>query len=194
MNREKFKAICAKAIVAAVITSGILALGAQTASAQAITASVPFAFSAGDQLFPAGTYQFTFLSEWSLSIQNVKGGGEKFFTVQPHKMNRTHPTPASSSTIPGGKRILKQSICPLQTGVWSCSHMRTCQLRFSRPYKARRSGDILQKEIERQGPFSCRSMATDAMDKTVRFSYLVPNLFLRYDSTEAASFVERTRL
>ena len=59
MNRETFKAICAKAIVAAVTTSGLLALGAQTASAQAITATVPFAFSAGDQPFPSGTYQFT---------------------------------------------------------------------------------------------------------------------------------------
>jgi hypothetical protein len=83
MNCEKFKAICAKAIVAAIVTSGIFALGTQTASAQSIIATVPFAFSAGDQNFPAGTYQFTSLSEWSLSIRNVKGGGEKFFAVQP---------------------------------------------------------------------------------------------------------------
>jgi hypothetical protein len=83
MNYEKFKAISAKAIVAAIVTSGIFALGTQTASAQSIIATVPFAFSAGDQPFPAGTYQFTSLSEWSLSIRNVKGGGEKFFTVHP---------------------------------------------------------------------------------------------------------------
>ena len=83
MNHEKFKAICARAIVAAVATSGIFALGTQTASAQAIIATVPFAFSAGDQPFPAGTYQFTSQSEWRLSIRNVKGGGEKFFTVHP---------------------------------------------------------------------------------------------------------------
>jgi hypothetical protein len=107
MNREKFKAICAKAIVAAVITSGLLALGTQTASAQAITATVPFAFSAGDQLFPAGTYQFTFLSQWSLSIRNVKGGGEKFFTVHPEQ-NGSH---ASRARIvfrnSGGQRNLE---------------------------------------------------------------------------------------
>jgi hypothetical protein len=83
MNCEKFKAIYAKAIVAAIVTSGIFALGAHTASAQSIIATVPFAFSAGDQPFPAGTYQFTSLSEWSLSIRNVKGGGEKFFAVHP---------------------------------------------------------------------------------------------------------------
>ena len=65
MNREKFRAICTRAIIAAATTSGIFALGTQTASAQAITATVPFAFSAGNQPFPAGTYQFTFLSEWS---------------------------------------------------------------------------------------------------------------------------------
>jgi hypothetical protein len=85
MNREKFKAICAKAIVAAVTTGGLLALGTHAAAAQAITATVPFAFSAGDQLFPSGTYQFTLLSAWFLSIRNVKGGGEKFFTVHPQQ-------------------------------------------------------------------------------------------------------------
>ena len=83
MNYETFKATCAKAIVAAIVTSGIFALGTQTGTAQSIVATVPFAFSAGDQPFPAGTYQFTALSEWSLSIRNVKDGGEKFFTVHP---------------------------------------------------------------------------------------------------------------
>ncbi len=85
MNREKLKSICARAIVVAAMTGGILALGTQAASAQAITATVPFAFSAGDQLLPAGTYQFTLLSGWSLSIRNVMGGGEKFFTIHPER-------------------------------------------------------------------------------------------------------------
>jgi hypothetical protein len=83
MNYEKLKATCAKAIVAAIVTSGISALGTHTASAQSIIATVPFVFSAGDQTFPAGTYQFTSLSEWSLSIRDVKSGGQKFFAVQP---------------------------------------------------------------------------------------------------------------
>ncbi len=83
MNRKKLTATFVKTIVAAIVTSGIFTLGIQTASAQSIIATVPFVFSAGDQTFPAGTYQFTSLSQWSLSIRNVKGGGEKFFVVHP---------------------------------------------------------------------------------------------------------------
>lgn len=93
MNRKTFKAICARAILAAVTISGLWALGTQTASAQAITATVPFAFSAGDQLFPIGTYRFTLLSAWFLSIRNVKGGGEKFFIVHPQQ-NGSHTSHA----------------------------------------------------------------------------------------------------
>ncbi len=92
MNYTTFKTICARVIIAAAATSGILALATQTASAQAITATVPFAFSAADQPFPAGTYQFTFLSEWCLSIRNVQGGGERFFTV--HPQNGSHASHA----------------------------------------------------------------------------------------------------
>jgi hypothetical protein len=84
MNRIKFVIPNTKSILAAVITSGLLALGTQTASAQAITVTTPFAFSAGSQLYPAGTYQFTVQYESSLlSIRNVNGGGEKFFMVRP---------------------------------------------------------------------------------------------------------------
>jgi hypothetical protein len=85
MNREKFTSTFAKLILAAGSISGMLALGTQTAAAQAIIVTTPFAFSAGSQSYPAGTYQFTRLSEWSLSIRNVKGGGEKFFTIRPEK-------------------------------------------------------------------------------------------------------------
>jgi len=116
MNREKFKAICAKAIVAAVTTSGLLALGTQAASAQAITVTVPFAFSAGDQPFPVGTYQFTFISQWSLSIRNMKGGGEKFFTVHPQQ-NGSH---ASHARIvfrnAGGQKRLEAVYLPKSDG------------------------------------------------------------------------------
>ena len=141
MNREKFKAICAKAVVAAAITSGILAFGTQSASAQAITASVPFAFSAGDQLFPAGTYQFTFLSQWSLSIQNVKGGGEKFFSVQPQQ-NESHASHARIVFHSSGRQKNLQAVyLPASDGVWSCSHIPTCRVGIGRPYKARRSDE-----------------------------------------------------
>jgi hypothetical protein len=85
MNREKFTSTFAKLILAAVSMSGMLALGTQTATAQAIIVTTPFAFSAGSQSYPAGTYQFTRVSEWSLSIRNVNGGGEKFFVVRPEE-------------------------------------------------------------------------------------------------------------
>lgn len=84
MNRIKLVSTYTKSILAVVITSGILALGTQTVSAQAITVTAPFAFSAGSQIYPAGTYQFTIQYESSLlSIRNVNGGGEKFFIVRP---------------------------------------------------------------------------------------------------------------
>lgn len=84
MSHIKFVITYTKSILAVVITSGILALGTQTASAQAIIVTMPFAFSAGSQLYPAGTYQFTVKYESSLlSIRNVNGGGEKFFMVRP---------------------------------------------------------------------------------------------------------------
>jgi hypothetical protein len=84
MNRIKFVITYTKLILAVVLTSGILALGTQAASAQEIIVTTPFAFSAGSQLYPAGTYRFTVKYESSLlSIRNVNGGGEKFFMVRP---------------------------------------------------------------------------------------------------------------
>jgi hypothetical protein len=112
MNREKFKAICAKAIVAAVMTNGIFALSTKTASAQAITVTVPFAFSAGDQLFPIGTYQFNFLSQWSLTIRNVKGGSEKFFAVSPKEYGSEASRPRIVFRNSRGQKILEAVYVP----------------------------------------------------------------------------------
>jgi hypothetical protein len=83
MNRKKLTASLVKAIVAAFTASGLLAMGMETASAQQIIVTVPFAFSAGDQPYPAGMYQFTLLSAWKLSMRNMNGGGERFFMVSP---------------------------------------------------------------------------------------------------------------
>jgi hypothetical protein len=85
MKREKSILTFAKSILAALTTSGLLALGTQAASAQKINVTTPFGFSAGNEFYPAGTYQFTVLSEWSLSIRNVNGKGEKFFAVRPEE-------------------------------------------------------------------------------------------------------------
>jgi hypothetical protein len=85
MNREKSIFTFATAILAAATASGMLAVGTQTASAQAIIVTTPFSFSAGNEVYPVGTYEFGIVSEWSLSIRNVNGGGEKFFSVRPQE-------------------------------------------------------------------------------------------------------------
>jgi len=73
----------AKLVLAAVAVCGMFTLGTQNAGAQTIIVTTPFAFSAGRQFYPAGTYEFALLSEWSLSIRNVNEGSAKFFTVRP---------------------------------------------------------------------------------------------------------------
>jgi hypothetical protein len=83
MSHERLTSIFAKLVLAAVIMSGMLALGTRNAGAQAIIVTTPFAFSAGSQSYPAGTYEFTRLSEWLLSIRNVNGGSQKLFAVRP---------------------------------------------------------------------------------------------------------------
>jgi hypothetical protein len=85
MNLERFISTRAKLILGTIAIGGMLGLSAQTATAQAIIVTTPFAFSAGSQSYPAGTYQFTLLSDWSLSIRNVNGGGERFFPVVPEE-------------------------------------------------------------------------------------------------------------
>ena len=83
MNRAKFTSTFAKLVLTAMTTSGMFAMGTQKIEAQAIVATTPFDFSAGSQLYRAGTYEFTLLSEWTLSIRNVNGGNEQFFTTHP---------------------------------------------------------------------------------------------------------------
>lgn len=95
MSRARLTSIFAKLVLAAVTTTGMLALSAQNAGAQAVIATTPFAFSAGSQVFPAGTYEFTLLSQWSLSIRSVDGGSQKFFTVRPE-----------DGSVPGSKGSL----------------------------------------------------------------------------------------
>jgi hypothetical protein len=70
-------------IVALGVVGVMLVMTPQTASAQGITVSTPFAFSVENQHYPAGTYQFTFESQWLLSVQNADGGKESFFPIRP---------------------------------------------------------------------------------------------------------------
>jgi hypothetical protein len=72
--------------VAPVLALGgaLLVLGPQSASAQEITATVPFPFFVDNQQYLAGTYQFTLTSEWVLSIHNADGK-QGLFPVRPER-------------------------------------------------------------------------------------------------------------
>ena len=67
-------------MLALVVAGAISVLGPQSASAQEITATVPFPFSVDNQPYPAGTYQFSLASEWFLSIHNADGK-QNFFPI-----------------------------------------------------------------------------------------------------------------
>jgi hypothetical protein len=123
MNREKFTSTFAKLILVAVSMSSMLALGTQTATAQAIIVTTPFAFSVGSQSYPAGTYQFTRLSEWFLSIRNVKVGGERFFAVRPEEKVPLRSHGGLTLATPKAIRIFKQSTCRARTALPSCINM-----------------------------------------------------------------------
>ena len=111
-NREKFASTFVKLILVAGSIGGMLALGAQTATAQSVTATTPFAFSAGSQSYPAGTYQFTLVSQWSLSIRNVNGGGERFFAVHPEETGPLASHGKLSFGISEGHRTLQAVYVP----------------------------------------------------------------------------------
>ncbi len=66
------------------VAGAISVLGPQSASAQEITATVPFQFSIDNQQYPAGTYQFTLTSEWLLSMHNAQGK-ESLFPTRPER-------------------------------------------------------------------------------------------------------------
>jgi hypothetical protein len=68
--------------VLALAAGAILVVGSQSASAQGIIVTPPFSFSVDNQQYPAGTYRFTLVSPWLLSIQNADGK-EKVFPIHP---------------------------------------------------------------------------------------------------------------
>ena len=70
-------------VLALAVAGAMLVLGSQSASAQRITVSTPFPFSVDSQHYPAGTYQFTLISECLLSILKVDRGEEKVFLIRP---------------------------------------------------------------------------------------------------------------
>jgi hypothetical protein len=72
-------------IVSSLLSLGLAAglAGSTTASAQSMNVTAPFAFCVGNQVFTKGTYQFSVVSPWLLSIRGPHGQGEKLFAVRP---------------------------------------------------------------------------------------------------------------
>lgn len=70
------------------LVGATFATGARSASAQSITVTTPFPFCINDQAFPRGTYRFTTVSEWILSVRDVNGENEELFPVHPEARNR----------------------------------------------------------------------------------------------------------
>jgi hypothetical protein len=63
--------------------ASLLGLCARSVSAQSITVTTPFPFCVNKQAYPSGTYRFTPISEWLVSIHNVNGTDESFFVARP---------------------------------------------------------------------------------------------------------------
>lgn len=70
------------------IAASTLALSPPSASAQEIIMTAPFSFSVDNQQYPAGTYQFTVMPEWLLSIRDA-GGKERLFAIRPEGRRRS---------------------------------------------------------------------------------------------------------
>jgi hypothetical protein len=70
-------------ILPSAIVGSFLGLAANSAWAQSIVVTTPFSYCVNYQAYRGGTYQFTLISPWVLSIRNVKGGAANFFPVHP---------------------------------------------------------------------------------------------------------------
>lgn len=70
------------------IVGAMFAMGTRSASGQSITVTTPFPFCINNQSFPSGTYRFTPVSEWILSIRDVNNKSEELFPVRPEVRNR----------------------------------------------------------------------------------------------------------
>lgn len=78
------------------------AMGARSVSAQSLTVATPFPFCVDNQAFPKGTYAFTPLDHWILSIRNVNGGSARLFLTYPKDRNDNGWTTAAAAMKRGG--------------------------------------------------------------------------------------------
>lgn len=77
-------------------------MDARSASAQSITVTTPFPFCVNNQAFTKGTYAFTPLDHWILSIRNVNGGSAQLFLTYPKDRNDNSRATADAAMKRGG--------------------------------------------------------------------------------------------
>ena len=73
----------ASSMLALSIVGSLAGLGTHSVSAQSILVTTPFPFCVNNQAYPKGSYRFTLLSHWILSVRNVNGEQERMFPVGP---------------------------------------------------------------------------------------------------------------
>jgi hypothetical protein len=73
----------ASLMLALSIVGSLVGLGTHSVSAQSILVTTPFPFCVNNQAYPKGSYRFTLLSHWILSVRNVNGEQERMFPVGP---------------------------------------------------------------------------------------------------------------
>jgi hypothetical protein len=83
MNIRNLRAHIASTILTISLVVGFPGLGTRSALAQSVTVTTPFPFCVNNQAYPKGSYEFTHISQWFLSIRHVNGGGKSLFLVRP---------------------------------------------------------------------------------------------------------------
>ena len=73
----------ASLMLALSIVGSLAGLGTHSVLAQSILVTTPFPFCVNNQAYPKGSYRFTLLSHWILSVRNVNGEQERMFPVGP---------------------------------------------------------------------------------------------------------------
>ena len=83
MNLKNLCNRIGSSMLAPCIVASVAFLGAHSVSAQSITVTTTFPFCVNKEAYPIGTYQFTLLSDWILSVHNVNRKGEQMFAIRP---------------------------------------------------------------------------------------------------------------
>ncbi|MFZ0305228.1 MAG: hypothetical protein WAL75_21235 [Terracidiphilus sp.] len=87
-------------VLTSILTLGLvgatLVAGTGSVSAQSITVTTPFPFCVSNHAFPKGTYLFTPVDGWLLSIRNVNGGSEQLFLAHPEDLNMNSRSTAAA--------------------------------------------------------------------------------------------------